>query len=410
MIHIFKQTAIGVMAIASITLSKTASAASLSPVSDELAHQLQATLDQNRQTPGAAAGLITPQGSWFGASGVANLSTGKPVQASDLFQIGSITKSFTATTILKLAEENVLSLDDTLAQWLPEIASNLPDGNTLTIRQLLNGTSGLPSYIEPLAEAFGEDLSRLPVFQPEELVSLIYGQPQFSGNQCYVEAGWCYPDTGYILAGLIVEKTTGSSIATAIRDRILTPLGLNNTFFAGLEEIPEDRLVRGYADLQQDEILNDITGINLSYAWANGALISNVEDLAQYAQGLFSKEFLQPDSRQELMTFVDTPVGSRFGLGIVSTDVPGLGTVFAADGATIGYQATFGYSPSLGVIFTSAQNIDPDLQSNDLLTPIATTLFEYQANDSESIPEPGSLGGLLLLGSVGLFLKHKRFL
>jgi D-alanyl-D-alanine carboxypeptidase len=411
MILNLRQTTICMIAIASITIpSKAVSAATLSQVPDELADQLQTTLDQNRQTPGATVGLITPEGSWFGASGVANLSTEEPVQANDLFQIGSITKSFTATTILKLTEENVLSLDDTLEQWLPEIASHLPDGDTITVRQLLNGTSGLPSYIEPLADAFGENLSHLPVFQPEELVSLVYGKPRFSGAHCYPEAGWCYPDTGYILAGLIVEKATGSSIATEIRNRILTPLGLNNTFFAGLEEIPQDRLVKGYADLQQNGTLDDITNINLSYAWANGALISNVEDLARYTQGLFSDEFLQPASRWELMTFVDTPVGSRFGLGIVSANLPGLGTVFATNGATIGYQATVGYSPDLGIVFASAQNIDPDLQSNDLLTPLATTLFGYQTSDSESVPEPGSLGGVLLLGSAGLLLKRKRFL
>lgn len=174
---------------------ESVSTSSVNTVSDDLASELQATLDRNLgKTPGATVGIISPLGTWFGSSGVSNLATGTPVKPDDRFQIGSITKTFTATTVLQLAEEGKLGLEDTLDKWLPDIANKIPDGNSITIRQLLNGTSGIVDYIGQWTQDVLNDPSlAFKNWQPEELVAYAYGKPRFSGYRCYPE--WCYPNT-----------------------------------------------------------------------------------------------------------------------------------------------------------------------------------------------------------------------
>ncbi|NJL79727.1 MAG: beta-lactamase family protein [Richelia sp. SM2_1_7] len=119
-------------------------------VSPEVADKLQTALDKTIEKDGVGASvkIISPLGKWVTTSGVSNLETQTSVESGDKFQIGSITKTFTAVVVLKLAEEGKLSLDDTLEKWLPEIAQNIPDGNDITIRQLLNGSSGIYDVIE----------------------------------------------------------------------------------------------------------------------------------------------------------------------------------------------------------------------------------------------------------------------
>jgi D-alanyl-D-alanine carboxypeptidase len=133
------------------------------PVSPELAEQLQSTPDQTVKDigiPGQTASVITPNGTWYGAGGVSKLETQEPMQPDDIFQIGSTTKAFTAATVLKTVESGEISLDDTLGQWLPEVAERIPDSENITIRQLLDGTSGIydftsnPQYLPDLAADF----------------------------------------------------------------------------------------------------------------------------------------------------------------------------------------------------------------------------------------------------------------
>ncbi len=117
-------------------------------VSKELAQKLQTALlqaaqDTNTPNIGVSVGVVTPEGTWTGATGVSNLDTQQATQPDDLFNIASISKSYTSAVILRLQEQGKLSLDDTIDKWLPDIAANLTNGESLTIRQLLNGTAGL---------------------------------------------------------------------------------------------------------------------------------------------------------------------------------------------------------------------------------------------------------------------------
>ena len=378
---------------AALTDNPTASATNT--VVQDLADKLQSTLDQNLgETVGATVGITSPSGDWFGASGVNNLETGTFVTPGDRFPIGSITKTFTATTVLQLAEKGKLSLEDTLGKWLPDIANNIPNSDEITIRQILNGTSGIRDF---LGEEFVQDLLDNPslIFQdrePEELVSYVYDRPLFEGSRCYQEVQWCYPNTGYILAGLIIEEATDSNIAEEIREGILTPLEMNDTFFAEEEEIPGG-YVSGYAKNINNEF-DDTTEYNLSLAWTAGGLVSNTQDLTRFAQGLFGGELLQPDSLAQMLTFVDGGEGYRYGLGVIEIDT-GLGAILGHAGDIFGYHSDMWYLPETEVIYTNLQNTQP---SSNLIAPILTTLL---AENAQSVPESNNAIGLIVFLGVG---------
>jgi CubicO group peptidase (beta-lactamase class C family) len=302
------------------------------PVSPELAEQLQSTLDQTVKDlgiPGTTASVITPNGTWYGASGVSNLETQEPMQPDDIFSIASFTKTFTAATVLKTVESGKLSLDDTLGQWLPEVAERIPDGENITIRQLLNGTSGIydfievPQYLEDFISDFQAGSTK--DWQPEDIVAYIYDQPRFEGSRSTDQ--WNYPNTGNVLAGMIVEKATGKDFSDVLQEEVLDPLGLKDTFYGkeGLESIDRDRLASGYQDLftadgqvGQDGIREDLTNYNVDAFQAAGAMYSNTQDIVSFFQALSNGELLKPESLQEMLNFVEVEAGFGYGLGVLS--------------------------------------------------------------------------------------------
>ena len=373
-------------------------------VSDDLALKLQAALDKarvdgNTPAPGATVAIISRnQGTWFGASGISNVVTKTAVVPLDRFEIGSITKPFVATTVLQLIEEGKLNLEDTLDKWLPaSIVGNIPYSKEITIRQLLNQTSGIYYYLDDgsfWTEAFKNPLRN---WRPEELVAFAYGkQAKFAPGE-----SWYYSSTNYILLGMIVEAATHSTIATQIRDRIIEPLGLKNTFFAEEEEIPGG-FVRGYQDFNQDGTLDDLTDINLSYAWAGGAMVSNAPDVAQFAQGLFGGELLKPDTLKQMLTFVDVTggYGSGYGLGLFDFETP-WGEAWGHNGSTPGYGSDMLYLSDRGVIYVDLQNRQ---FPSDLITSMLNTLL---GKGTTTVPEPSAVAGLTLVGAAMLLRKRR---
>lgn len=292
------------------------------------------------QVPGATVRVTTPLGEWTEATGTASIENDTTLEIGDRFEVGSITKTFTATTILQLGEEGLLSLEDTLTDWLPESATeNVANSSEITIRQLLNHTSGVAEYDTILlaqAQTNPSILSR--DWQPEEIVELIAeAEPFFAPGE-----SWEYSNTNYTLAGMIIEAATGNNLAAEMRSRIIEPLNLDNTFFAEEEEIPEG-YVSGYLDFDGDEILDNVSITNLSWSWANGAIVSNTEDLTQYAQALYGGDLLSNAAKEEMYTLVDTGRGYDYGLGMMSFETPDLGIV-GHRGGTLGFNANMWYS------------------------------------------------------------------
>lgn len=370
-------------------------------VSDRLANQLQAAIDRSLDDiPGASVAIVSPEKAWYGSSGIANLATGTPLELGDRFQIGSITKMFVATTVLQLVEEGKLSLEDTLVDWLPlEVVANIPNYENITIRQLLNHTSGVSDYTDPLfLQAQSNPALFLRDWSPQELVSFISGQqPYFAPGE-----SWRYSNTNYILLGLVVEAATNTNIASEIRSRILEPLELNDTFFAE-EEAISGGYVSGYWDFDGDGILDDVTGANMSWAWATGAMVSNTPDLTLFIAGLLGGKLLEPESLEEMLTLieaVDSDNYDGYGLGIGSLEGPGI-LWYGQRGLTLGYRSNVFYSPIEDIIYVELTN------SRDLDNISAPIFAAYRSAQEPvaSTPEPGNLIGLVAIAVCGLWWK-----
>jgi D-alanyl-D-alanine carboxypeptidase len=228
------------------------------------------------------------------------------------FRIGSVTKTFTATIVFQLAAERQLRLNDTLERYLPGV---VPDGERITIRQLLNHRSGLANVTD--YSLWLERASSLPSTQPIDVLRFAASHPLTfpPGSQ------WRYSNTNYVALGLVVEKATGHEYRQELEERILDPLGLEST------ELPRTRLV---PDLDDD-------GENPNVPWAAGAIVSNAQDLARFFSALLSGRVLPKDSLARMkQTVVVDPGASGVGLGIFSTELQ-CGRFWGHDGGILDY-------------------------------------------------------------------------
>ncbi|MFI5618872.1 serine hydrolase domain-containing protein [Streptomyces sp. NPDC051567] len=272
--------------------------------------------------PGALASVKDGQGTWSGDSGVADLRTGREREARDHFRIGSITKTFVSTTVLKLEAEGKLGLDDTVDKWLPGLVSgNGHDGSKVTIRQLLNHTSGIYNYTQSAEfdETHGGERflkHRYDDYTPEQVIgTAMRYAPAFAPG-----TGWGYSNTNYALAGLIIEKSTGNSYAQEVDRRILRPLGLRDTEVPGSRSALPGPSGRGYSKLLGPQGRTyDVTRLNPSMAGAAGEIVSTTGDLHRFLRALIAGELLPAAQQKELTTTVPTgQPGMRAGLGIFS--------------------------------------------------------------------------------------------
>ncbi len=282
---------------------------------------------------------------WTEARGVADLRTQRPLLPLHRFRVASVTKSFVATVALQLVDEGRLSLSDTVERWLPGL---LPYGDQVTLRQVLNHTSGVPDYIVAvLFEIFLGD--RFRSWQPEELVASIAAQPQLFAPG----AAWSYSNTNYVLAGLIIERATGTLLGQEIRRRIVRPLRLRDTSFPVNFPWIAGRHSGGYSiefDEQFQPIvgpLRDVTMYNPSGTWAAGNIVSDIDDIARFYQALLGGRLLSAARLADMKAAVETGApGTRYGLGLVVIDTP-CGPLFGHTGGIPGF-ANYAFSTEDG--------------------------------------------------------------
>ncbi len=324
-------------------------------LTDDLQKELHKTLEADSVVAGATLAIVTPnQGTWVGASGYSDLAAQTAMVAEDRFQIASLTKPFVATVVLQLMEEGKLGLEDPVDRWLPpSVLASVPFAEKITIRQLLNHTSGIHDYTDP-DTPFGQDLvhSAFRSWRPQELVAQIEGAaPYFAPGAA---GQWHYSNTNYILLGLVVEAATGSTVALEIRRRILEPLRLRDTFFAGEEKIAGG-FVRGYWDIRQQGNLDDLTDVQPSSTWAAGAMVSNAADVARFTEALFGGELLKSETLNQMLSFVEAEDGGGYGLGISRFDTP-WGRAWGHTGSILGYESLMLYLPDSGVTAVALLN------------------------------------------------------
>jgi D-alanyl-D-alanine carboxypeptidase len=221
--------------------------------------------------------------------GVSDLATGAALRPAAEFRIGSITKTFVATAVLQLVGEGRLNLDEPVAGRLSGLLAN---GQNITVRQLLNHTSGLPDYTA--APELFAGIVENRVWDPRELVALAEKQPQAFDPG----SAWMYSNTNYIVAGLLVEAVTGRSLARELDRRIFAPLRLRHTSFPAATARLNGYHAHGYVTTESiptaDDQPLDVTGYNPSHAWAAGAIVSNAADLSTFFRALMSGRLLPP--------------------------------------------------------------------------------------------------------------------
>jgi len=344
------------------------------PFAQELQQALENGLEQYGGIGISAAVIIPGYKMWSGVSGVSHGSV--PIKTDTLFSAGSINKMYTAVTILQLAEEGVLSLDDPINKWLPEYPQ--VDGS-ITIRQLLNHTGGVFDMVRhpDYWGAMLKDTNK--VWAPEEIIQNFLLEPYFPKG-----TDWHYSTPGYILLRMIIKEATGLEAASAYRERLFTPLALEHTYVAGQEELPGNT-AHGWFDTDGDGSYDDLPSFTSFDTGIGGAVYATPEDLALWSHALFSEgRLLNENSFEQMLTFHSPTPGEPlvvgYGLGVVIFNPElfnGL-KIWGHSGNAPGYAAACFYLPeydvSIGMMVnTHAGETMPTIV--DVLS-IITTYFE----------------------------------
>ncbi|MFO1142514.1 MAG: serine hydrolase domain-containing protein [Amaricoccus sp.] len=309
-----------------------------------------------------------------------------PVDQNTLFAMGSTSKSFAAAVILLLEARGFLSIDDTVGKWLPQY----PAWGDVSIRRLLDMTSGIPNYSET------EFISRVWVEQPkrdlsaEELVAAVY--PSAEDHYPATE-GYSYSNTNYILAAMIAAKAAGKPYADLVRELILEPQGLHSTFYTPGTYPAEviARLAHGYfensacagyqpADCKETWnkplIGQDVREDSTSWAQAAGGAISNARDVSRWMRAVFEGRVVPPKQQAEWLSMVSTKTGQPiaevsaddpmgFSLGLAQALMP-VGKVWFYQGETLGYRTLYVWFEADDVMVTVQTNSQPNDDANEL--------------------------------------------
>jgi D-alanyl-D-alanine carboxypeptidase len=315
---------VGVTATLAVAVGATAVAAPAPATRGHSATQEAMDATVKDGVPGVAGQAKDKYGTWKATSGVGNLKTKQPRSAHDRYRVGSITKTFVATVLLQLEAEGRLSLDDTVDEWLPGVVrGNGHDGSRITLRQLLNHTSGIFNYTAD--EEFGRTYflkdgffkHRYDTLTPEQLVGTAMShKPDFAPG-----TSWNYSNTNFILAGMVIEKATGHSYATEIRHRVIEPLGLHATSVPGTGPKVPQPSSRAYGKLAETATgpTYDVTELNPSLAGAAGEMISDSGDLNRFYSALLRGKLLPNAQLAEMKQTVKTgeAPGAEYGLGLM---------------------------------------------------------------------------------------------
>lgn len=353
---------------------------------------LQAILDAGAKEfllPGAVAVLRTPSGTVTATYGTTERGAGTPVTVDDRIRVGSNTKTWTATVILQQVQEGKLAVTDRVSKYRPDV----PNGDNITVEQLLNMRSGLYNYTETpeLNEAMDTDPQR--VWTPDQLLALAYPHPPyFPPGQ-----GYHYSNTNYVLLGLIAEQLDRKPLPQIVQSRLLGPAGMSQSLFPA----PADAALpapnsHGYffgtnmltltdpalpPDMQEQAKTGtlaptDVTGANPSWAWAAGAGVSTAADLVTWVEALTGGRMLDADMQAKRMASIQPvdpthPESVGYGWGIAK-----MGPMYGHTGELPGYNSFMGSDPTGRNTLVVWANLAPAVDGRDPASTIAKTIIE----------------------------------
>lgn len=332
---------------------------------DSAAHprreSFQSYLDQAvaEGLPGAVLLIRTPEeGTWVGAAGHADIASDVKWQTSTIGRVGSATKMFAASVILKLVEQSLLTMDEPVRGYLPkEVIDNVANAGDATVGQLLHHTSGIYDYLKSsdlLLETLG---SYHYHHQPkEELLKYAYGRPAAFPTG----TSWGYSNTNFLLLELIAERVTSKTGKALLDELVLKALELLSTSYDP-DQPPPRGTARGYADIFADGKLIDVTDNEVERFHYDGGVISNVYDLASFLEALLIGPFLEDRTRSALFDVVSTRGNSErgtdfYGSGLILENHPRLGPVYGHSGTALGFSAHVYHLPQFRITFAAIVN------------------------------------------------------
>ncbi|MDX3454530.1 serine hydrolase [Streptomyces sp. ME02-8801-2C] len=333
-----------------------------STLSPEVTARLDKAIEDVRRQadiPGVVVGLWMPgKGSYVRATGVADTATRRPMTTDGYVRIGSETKTFTVTALLELVDDHRIGLDDPISRYVPGV----PNGRHITLRHLAEMRSGLFPYTSD--PDFVHDLLSDPqrYFTPREV--LAYG---FKHENTFAPGTeFQYSNTNLVLLGLVIEKVSGQQLADFIHERVLRPAHLRHTLFPQGPEFPEPH-PRGYTNQTLSGAVADATDWNPSWAWAAGAMISDLHDLRRWARVVATGTLLTPQTQAERLKTLPTGFpGLSYGLGIFTT-----GGWIGHNGSIPGYQTVTVYLPSQKATLVIMINTDIPSEGQEPSTLLA---------------------------------------
>jgi D-alanyl-D-alanine carboxypeptidase len=317
------------------------------------------------------------------SAGTTTFGGSLPVGPEALWQVGSNTKAFTSVLLLQLEAEHELSIDDPLGRWLPEY----PQWQDVSIRRLLNMTSGIATYDEQPAFRAAYVADPFRYFAAEQLVDYAVDAPATSG--------YSYSNTNYVLAEMIIERVTGHSYRDELETRLIEPLDLDDLHYRA-HLYPSSVICRQPAGYFANDQMpgwegmlgRDASRDSLSWARGTAGIIGELDDMTEWERALYSAALLPAEQQDEMTSLVSTQTGqpieqtslddpTGFGLGVAQLTAPGLGTAWYYEGGTVGFRMLHIYVPESGLILAMALNSATDDDGIQfLLESVFTTLVE----------------------------------
>ena len=319
-------------------------------------------------------------------SGVADLADKSPVPGDGYFRMASATKTFTATVVLQLVGEGTLTLDDTVEKWLPgTIRGNGNDGAKITVRQLLNHTSGLADALHmgsrlPTPDAYRQHAD--DVEAPEELVAAaVRGEPDFAPG-----TSWNYNNTGYLLLGMIIGKATGKPWYEEVESRIIKPLDLKGTSYPGGATTIPDPHATAYVQWPTGGLVDTTENRLAELVGPAGSLTTTTADLNTFFRALLGGKLLRAEQLTEMKRTVDTAdairavwPGARYGLGLFSVELSCGGRYWMHGGDNAGYKTRDGVTDdgTRSVVVSMSTMFQDDTQRPADQEKAALTLVDH---------------------------------
>ena len=335
------------------------------PSRAEVARYARQLLVDSYPADGPGAAVLVARGDtvlFRGARGESDLAQDKALRADDLFEVGSMTKQFTAAGVLKLVEAGKVSLDDPLSKYVKDVTG----GDRVTVRELLNHTAGLKDYTEIpgwIDSPLQQDLTT-----PQLVATFRHQPPEFAPG-----TDWRYDNSGYVLLGAIIESVTAESWHAYLQQALFKPLGLTHTGYGDDPAFALHR-VKGYAS--SDGRMVPARPMSLSQASAAGGLVSNVDDLLTWNLALHGGRVLDAARYRDMVTPSGKALDAHYGYGLVHETLRGT-DMLQHGGSIFGYSSYLIYLPRDALTVVVLNNQEGEIPRRNDAETIARRLAAY---------------------------------